>query len=294
MSRIWQVAILLTCAMQAVSAQAPAPITVADTSHVQQLRLRDGSTLIGRVTSVDGDSVRVRMLSGSMVTLPAVEVSSVRTSKTSLLRNGELWPESPNPTRLLFAPTGRQLGRGKGYFSNYDIFFIGANVGLTERASLGGGMTILPTDNFLSDQVYFVTPKVGLVQTEDLNVAVGALAGFLGAGIADESRSFGVLYGVATMGSVDHSVTTGAGFGYYGNTVSGKPALMLGTEQRLSKHTSFVSENYLFTAAKSDNVIVSYGLRIFGERISVDLAFVNSPSSGFFPGVPFVDFVVAF
>ena len=42
--------------------------------------------------------------------------------------------------------------------------------------------------------------------------------------------------------------------------------------------------------------LISYGLRFFGEKLSVDLAFMNVPTTGeyFFPGLPYIDFVVKF
>ena len=67
---------------------------------------------------------------------------------------------------------------------------------------------------------------------------------------------------------------------------------MLGGDYRLSKRISFITENWGVPGA--DGVLISYGLRFFGEKLSVDLALLNSTSDFLFPGIPYVDFVVNF
>ncbi|MSR02980.1 MAG: aminotransferase class III-fold pyridoxal phosphate-dependent enzyme [Gemmatimonadetes bacterium] len=42
------------------------------------------------------------------------------------------------------------------------------------------------------------------------------------------------------------------------------------------------------------DVGLSYGLRIFGEKMSVSLGLLNTTDGGVFPGVPYVDFVIRF
>ena len=69
---------------------------------------------------------------------------------------------------------------------------------------------------------------------------------------------------------------------------------MLGTEQRLSRRLSFVSENYLVSGEGAEAHGISYGVRFMGEKLSIDLALLNNLSEGIFPGIPFFGFVFAF
>jgi hypothetical protein len=72
--------------------------------------------------------------------------------------------------------------------------------------------------------------------------------------------------------------------------------LMLGGSTRVSRHTSLITENYVYSGNAS-NAFVSYGVRFFGEKLSVDLAFVNvlgRDSHPIFPGIPFVAFSTRF
>jgi hypothetical protein len=271
-------------------AQTRDSIVVVDSTQIQRIRLSDGSTVVGRIVRIEGDSLVFRTSSAEL-RLSRDAVRRVETSSADRLRNGEYWPENPNATRLIFAPTGRQLKAGDGYFSNYMLFFVGVAGGLNDHVTLGGGMSIFPSDEFLSNNFYYLTPKVGLVQSDRFNLSAGALIGF--AGFADEGGSFGVLYGVATQGSRDHSVTGGLGWGYADGSLANAPVLMLGTEQRLTRRTSFVSENYIFLGDGELN-FVSYGIRFMGEKISVDFALVNSLTEPVTPGIPFIGLVVAF
>lgn len=81
-----------------------------------------------------------------------------------------------NQTRLLFGPTGRSLDGGSGYLASHLIFFPSFAYGLTDRVTIGGGFSLIP-DVSIDDQLFFVTPKVGLVRSEQLNLAVGAWVG---------------------------------------------------------------------------------------------------------------------
>ena len=277
-------------------AQDTPQLAVADSSQIQRIRLSDGSSLVGRITGTTADSVFVKTAMAE-IRLSRAAVKKVETAPASRLKNGEFWPQNPNATRLIFGPTGRQLKKGDGYFSSYELFFLGVSGGVSDYVTLGGGMSIFPVgfDDFFGNNIYYLTPKVGLVQKEGLSIAVGGLFGALGSELINgDGGKFGIVYGVGTAGSADHSVTFGTGFSYYGTDFSAKPLFMLGTEQRMTRRLSFVSENYFFTGQGSEGHLVSYGVRFIGEKLSIDLALLNNLSEVIFPGIPFLGFVFAF
>ncbi|UCE05773.1 MAG: hypothetical protein JSW07_19615 [bacterium] len=54
-----------------------------------------------------------------------------------------------------------------------------------------------------------------------------------------------------------------------------------------------MTENWLLPGV--DNPLISYDMRFFGEKLSVDLALINVIGDGIiFPGIPYVDFVFNF
>lgn len=282
-----------------VMAQQPAPasktvaIRIPDSTQVQVMRLRDGSSIVGRVTEIGTDTVRFVAKAGTL-SIARADIAELREVATTALRSGEVWPANPNATRLLFAPTGRMLEKGEGYFNDTYLFLLSAYGGITSRFTLGGGMSVLPLDNF-SDNALYVMPKIGLYASPTLNVAVGGLAGIVGGLVdEDENANFGIVYAVGTAGSPDASVTLGTGLAYAGGEFAKTPVAMLGAEKRLSRRVAFVTENYLIPN-DDVNAVISYGLRFFGEKLSADLAFWNAPGNEVvFPGIPYVAFSVKF
>ncbi|HUQ82307.1 MAG TPA: hypothetical protein VM076_14240 [Gemmatimonadaceae bacterium] len=284
---------------RSLGAQTPAPpkavaIHIPDSAHVQVVRLRDGSSIVGRITEIGADTVRFAASAG-MLSIAKADITSLQDVATSSVRKGgEVWPANPNATRLLFAPTGRMLEKGEGYFNDTYLFLLSVHGGISSRFSLGGGLSVLPLDDF-TDNALYIMPKVGVYASPKLNVAVGGLAGVVGGAFDDDQNAgFGILYAAGTAGSPDQSVTFGTGLAYAGGDFADRPVLMLGADMRLGRRVSFVTENYLIP---NDDVngVVSYGLRFFGEKLSADLAFWNAPGEKMvFPGIPYVSFSVKF
>ena len=280
----------------AASAQDPAVRDTAatDSTRTYILRTRDGSLIVGRLIRASVDSVYF-VSAGGPITVPRSAVLELRQLGRGAMRAGVYWPPNPGDTRLFFAPTGRMLEKGEGYFSDTWLFFLNFVGGVTSRFTFGGGFSIFPVG--IENNVFYLTPKVGLVQSSNFNLAAGALVGFAGFGgfddTGDDVGSFGIVYGVGTGGSPDASFTVGLGLGYGGGGFGEDPILMFGGEKRVSRRVSLLSENYL-VAGVDEGLLLSYGLRFFGDRLSVDLAFINLPSDPIFPGIPYVAFAVKF
>lgn len=250
------------------------------------LTLRDGSTLIGRVLEVTPTTVRFASAAGESA-IPRGAIRSVSLMMGEL-HDGEVWPEDPSRTRLFFAPTGRMLRAGEGYFSDAYVFFPSLQAGLSDRVTLGGGVSVIPGLG-LDEQLYYLTPKVGLIARPRLNVAIGALVA--GVGRLSDEGPFGIGYGVATVGGEDASVTAGAGFGFVKSSTS-QAVLMLGGSKRVTRNIALVSENYVYSH-NSSAVLVSGGIRFMGEKLAVDLAGFTTGESEV-PVVPYLAFIYKF
>ena len=290
------VPMLAVLAMAALpgAAEAQRPSTAADTSAAPAakhlLKMRDGSALVGRVLAESADTIRFAT-SGGLLVVPRSQVTELRRIDPASVHDGQYWAPDPHATRLYFGPTGRTLKRGEGYVSDLWLFFVNGSVGVTDRFMLGGGMSIFPSNDF-SNNVFYLTPKVGIVQGEKFNVSIGALVGFAG----KASGSAGMLYGVATNGGPDASLTYGAGWAYANKDVASRPVVMLGGGKRLTRRISFLSENYAYTG-DATGALVSYGLRFIGDKLSVDLALWNvlaRDTTPLFPGVPWLGFALKF
>ncbi|MEW5916302.1 MAG: hypothetical protein AB1762_07850 [Gemmatimonadota bacterium] len=282
--------VLLACVERPLQAQDTLRV-MTDTTRVQVIRLSDGSTVIGRVTEVRGDSAVIRTQAGTLVVARAA-VLGVRERAASTMRGGQYWPEDPNATRLFFASTGRMLRKGEGYFCDIWLLFLCLTGGITDRLTIGGGMSVVPGID-ISDNIFYLTPKIGLWASERFQVAVGAFAGWTGA-VTDDASSFGILYGVGTYGTEDQNISLGAGYAYWSDDIAEKPMILAGIKMRMSRGIAFISENYLLPG-ESENGIISFGLRFFNERISGDVGFVRLVGADDLGvGIPFVGLAVRF
>lgn len=271
-------------------AQRPAPpgpvLVVADSGVVQRLQLRDGSELVGRIVTVGDSTVQFQSSLGT-TTIRSADILSVQVERGGGVRNGRYYFPNPNATRLIFAPTGRMLEQGEGYFSDYWIFFPGISVGLSNNFSIGGGMSIFPSVD-LGDQLLYFTPKVGVARSEKFNAAVGALFVSLPT-FDDGNATAGMLYGVGTWGDLDNSFTTGLGYGFANGDMASSPALLVGGEARVSPRLSLVTENYLIPGG---TMLLGGGLRFMGRGLSVDFSlFSAAGEDGGGCCLPFLGFV---
>jgi hypothetical protein len=274
-------ALAIACAIGAATPFAAAPAQAtgpslavsSDTSMRQLIKLRDGSSVLGRITQSWGDSARVESMAG-VLTLRRANVASVKLVPASSIHDGVYWADDPNATRLFFGPTGRMLKKGEGYLANHWLFFMDGYAGISDRFTLGGAMTLVPSDNFLKNNVYFISPKVAITQSENFNTAAGVWVGAAPFSDAVGSvNSFGIAYGVATWGGPDGAVTLGGGYGFAEGKMARNPMAMFGATKRLSRRISLVTENWLFPNVEEP--LVSAGIRTLGENVSWDLGLVT-------------------
>ena len=275
-------------AARAQDTTATANLRPTPDSAVVVLVLRDGSTLIGRVLEVTATTVRFASAVGESA-IPRDAIREVRISARSALRDGEVWPEDPSRTRLFFAPTGRMMRQGEAYFADAYVLLPSIQVGLSDYFSIGGGFSLIPGVD-IDQQVFYVTPKVGVYQSRSLNVSVGALVAAVKE-ISDKSP-FGTVYGVGTIGGDDASFTAGAGLGFAGSTASPNAVIMVGGSVRTTRNIGLLTENYFYTGGGSSGLL-SAGVRFMSEKIAVDLAGFTTTSLSGFP-VPYVSFLYKF
>ncbi len=264
-------------------------LVIPDTSQIQILKTKEGSTFIGRIVNVRQEEIDFLTDIGTLK-IQINKITSIRVLSKNRMKQGNPWFENPNTTRMFFAPTGRMLKKGHGYFSDYYIFFPGVAYGVTDNFTIGGGASLFPGVS-LDEQFFYFTPKMGISASEKSNFAVGALI-LVVPEFMDEGAA-GILYGVWTYGLPDLSLSLGMGFGFAGDNFSEKPMVTIGIEKRLSQRTAFVSENWVLPGI--DQPLISYGVRFMGESMAIDLALATPLGNDFiFPGVPMIDFIFNF
>lgn len=239
------------------AAQGTDTVAVAQDT-LYEVRLTDGSVLYGRVVESTSARVVIRTQSGAVVTLERGQIASMQPTRGRVVQ-GRVWHEDPNATRLFFGPTGRAVGAGRGYLGVYEVVLPFVTYGVTDQFSISAGTPVIPG---AMGEIFYIAPKFTLVETDQMAVAAGVLAGSTG----DETA--GVVYGVGTFGDRDQAASLGVGMGFSNGDFGGQPVVMAGGELRVSGQTKLITENY-FSPGES-GVIGSAGVRFFGERLSAD------------------------
>ncbi|HEY7769598.1 hypothetical protein [Longimicrobium sp.] len=265
------------------AAQGSDTVAVAQDT-VYEVRLTDGSVLYGRIVESTDERVVIRTESGAMITLERAQIASMQRTRGRVIQ-GRVWHQDPNATRLFFGPTGRAVGAGRGYLGVYEVVLPFVTYGVTDQFSISAGTPVIPG---AMGEIFYIAPKFTLVETDQMAVAAGVLAGSTG----DETA--GVLYGVGTFGDRDQAASLGVGFGFSNGDLDGQPVVMAGGELRVGRQTKLITENY-FSPGQSE-VIGSAGVRFFGERLSADFGIFtnfNAECEGLC-FLPLVNFVYSF
>ena len=244
--------------------------------ELQELRLNDGSTLIGRVVAT-GDPIDFELSSGATLKIDRSQIASIREFEGTV-RGGEIWERDPSPNRLFFGPTGRTIGQGRGYIASVEAIFATVGLGLHDRVSVAAGTALVGGDATF----VWAIPKIQIIDQPTAALSIGALAATL------DSWGFGILWSALTLGPVDRALHLGMGYGYWDDELADTPMFMAGAEARLSGRVKLITENYLFPG---NGGILSLGPRFIGETLSADLGvgmWFNGGEAFKFPLVNFV------
>ena len=281
--RVPAVLLALAAVGSPVVAQQPAAPPV-DTVAVVALHLSDGSDVTGRVVAADDSSLTLLTFAGARVTVPRRSIVSWRREAGRVTAQG-CQRSDASSSRLFFAPTGRTLPKGSGYFTDYYIVFPTVGYGVSDRVMVSGGVSIIPG----SDQFVYFAGKVGVVQKPAAAVAVGAFW----ATVPNESDAqLGMGYVVTTFGSEDNAITLLGGVPFTTHDVAPQPLFVVGGETRVGSGSKFMVEAWKLPEESS--VPVLFGVRAFGRQLSVGfgLVYVFPNSIEGWPFIPWGDFSI--
>lgn len=254
-----------------------------------QVKLVDNTKLFGTITECSTDTLKFVTLSGLHIAIPDDQIMELKWPQGKLVE-GEFKRYDPNHNRLFFGPTGRTLRAGEGNFTDFYVVFPTIAVGLTDYIMLGGGVSLIPG---AESQLFYISPKVRLVHGNKFDLAVG----FLYMGVPDE-ESVSSVYSALSIGDPAGGITVGVAFPFTGSESDlDAAAFLFGAETQVSNSIKLITENWLLTGEGESLLILSGGIRFFGERLTADIGLVTSPEAfddGGFPFLPWVDFAVSF
>jgi len=267
----------------------PLDLRVAPEGALHRVVLTDGRIYYGSLVS-GGDPVRIGFPNGGIQEIPGSMV--IRVEKVQgILVDGEFWPRDPNASRLVFAPTGRNLPRGTGSANVFYGVMPFLALGLTERLTLAGGVSLLKDVelNFLpsgtplvpgedhgvpTGRTIHLAPKLQVIRGRHVEAAVGALI-FLPTRKPGTPSWIG--YAVGTVGIADRTaVTVGAGLGARHGAWHEEFTWMAGADHRVNRRMKLLIENYRFPGGETLHM---GGARLLGEQLSADLGMALRPGA---------------
>ena len=257
-----------------------------NTPKEQRIELKSGSILKGYISHQNENNLTITTTDGITINVERDRIVSIQSTKDYL--NFTFF--DPKSTRLLFSPTGRALKKGKSYFTDFYVFLPSYSYGFTDQFSVMAGMSILPGVGF-SEQIKYIAPRYTFQESSKSASSIGILNVF-----ADGDNSAGIFYASHTIGKPDKSFTAAIGWGYVKTdseelNVHEYPIIMLGGNIRLSKHTAFVTENWIITNVSYRVYPFIAGLRFFNKKMAVDVGgmFIKEILDEGFP-IPWLSF----
>lgn len=195
------------------------------------------------------------------------------------------WEPNPSPSKYFLGPTAIPMENRTGYYQNSYVFFNEAYYGVTDWFSMGVGFEFLSTFITLANPpfrpILFAHPKVGFKVADNFYASVSGL--YVNATLFDDDDTdelegtFGVVIGQVTYGTYDNNVTAGVAWGYSWDGIADKPIINLGGAWRVGKRMSLLTENYIVPKSESGYYpVFIYGMRFLGQKMSFDVAFINS------------------
>lgn len=266
---------------------AAAPAAPAQRTFVKVI-LKSGQETEGWIASRTAENLVLDLPGGGQMTLPMASVASVSERKDVTVRaDGEVWPEDRNRTRYLMSPSAFMLRAGEGYFSQKELLFSEVGYGITDFLTISVGAAI--PFWFVSEGFNVIGGlKLGVSLSEILRLSAGASIWWIPAG--DPDVSFGLLTGTVTVGTTNLNLSVSAGFPYTlvsGAEDVGNAVFIVAGNWRLSRTLALVTENWILLDSTAWDtttpMINSLVLRIFGDRIAVDVGLIIVPEASFPP-----------
>lgn len=174
--------------------------------------------------------------------------------------------KNPNESRMFVMPTAKPVKSGKGYWALNEFVFPTVSFGIENLLSLTAGISIM----FGSEnQLIHLAPKLTVYNTNQISLATGL---FYVKPLSGKRNSIGIIYGIGTYDHEFFSITAGGGYGFEEDRFSKTGLVILGGEIKVTDGFSILSENWF--PFKTDEIINSIGIRIYGSVLAFDLGFI--------------------
>jgi hypothetical protein len=274
-------------------------IITGEISKTYQVTLNDGSTISGKLMSISDKDVVIQSGTMGEIRLLKENIKSMTLVTAINDKAGGIWFTNPNPSKYLLGNSAIPMEKGTGYYQNTWIFINTFGYGITKNISVSGGFEIISVlAGGGGPYFFYINPKASFKIANNF-YAGGNILYLNSIRTIEDFSGLATFNGFATYGNNNNNITCALGWGMANGEFSTKPVITISGMARVSKRVGFVSENWILPGTNIDGNyygIFSYGIRFMGEKISVDLAFLNNAdiASEIIIGVPWLDFIFNF
>lgn len=234
---------------------------------IVEILTKDGNTIIGKIIQADQEKVVLETETLGTITLQKSNIESIASkgAGTSVSKEVEqsINDHTQDATRYYVNSSGFTLKEGEKHYENIGVFFSSFAFGLTDEVTLTVGGEIASLLFGQEFPILYIAPKVGIVQSEKLNISLAATyfdsPGNYFDGVLAVQTAF-------TVGSRRDNITIGPGVGLSLRNFDFDRDIVvpvsLAFTKSISKSVSLVSDN-TFLVYESD----SFGVFSMGVRI---------------------------
>jgi len=258
-----------------------------------RIETNDGNEYIGIIQEQTSEKIRLKTDKLGEITLFLTDIKKISEISLAIKKDGSYWLDNPQATRYFWSPNGYNLKKGEGYYQNVWIMGNQAIYGITNHISAGVGTVPLFLFGGTPTPVWFTTKFSVPVIENKLNVGAGALVGTI---LGEEDTSFGILYGITTIGTKDKNLNIGVGWAFGGGEIAKIPTVNVSAMIRTGSKGYFLTENYFIGTADEFIVIMSVGGRRIIKHTGLDFGvFIPMGADiGSFVAIPWLGFTIPF
>jgi hypothetical protein len=298
LSLLFLVAILIAGMIIPLNLNAQQVIT-GEISKTYQITLKDGSVVTGKLISQSETEVVIQSGTLGEMKVQKEKIKSMAPVSDINEKASGVWFENPNASRYLLGSSAIPMEKKTGYYQNTWIFISSFGYAFTKNISLTAGFEIFSImAGGDGPYAFYLNPKASFKVAKNIYLG-GTILYANTIRTVEEFGGLATVNGSFTYGNKNNNITATLGWGSSDGEFSSKPLVTISGMTRVSKRIGLVSENWILPNAGEDGGyygIYSYGIRFLGEKISVDLAFLNNKdiASEIIIGIPWLDFVINF